>query len=127
MLDQARLYTALVRSRWGVVLERTVRELQGTPCIDLEQVQQPRQEIACARSFCHAVTEFVDLSKAVTEFASRVAVKLRQQGSLAGQIVVFKRERLCRHLTTSIFCSKYWCELTAATPNTLYPRSPRTE
>ena len=51
VLDLIRLDPAIVRSRWSVVLERTVRELQGTPCIDLEQVAQPKQEIACTRSF----------------------------------------------------------------------------
>ena len=35
VLDLVRLDPATVRSKWSVVLERTVRELQGTPCIDL--------------------------------------------------------------------------------------------
>jgi len=74
-----------------VVLERTVRELQGTPCIDLDHAPQPKQEIACTRSFGHPVTELADLSEAVTEFASRAAVKLRKQGSLASQVLCFIR------------------------------------
>src|SRR5450830_773531 len=86
VLDLIRLDPAMVRSRWGVVLERTVRELQGTPCIDLDQAPEPKQEIACTRSFGHPVTEFGDLNEAVTEFASRAAQKLRKQGSLAGQV-----------------------------------------
>ena len=81
----------MVRSRWSVVLERTVRELQGTACIDLEHAPQPKQEIACTRSFGHPVTALEDLSEAVTEFASRAAVKLRQQHSLVGQVLCFIR------------------------------------
>ena len=43
-----------VRSRWSVVLERTVRELQGLQCIELEDAPSPKKEIACTRSFGHA-------------------------------------------------------------------------
>jgi DNA polymerase V len=91
VLDLTRLDPAMVRSRWSVVLERTVRELQGTPCIDLDQAPAPRQEIACTRSFGHPVTELHHLAEAVTDFASRAAVKVRKQGSLAGQVLVFVR------------------------------------
>jgi DNA polymerase V len=72
-----------------VVLERTVREMQGRSCIDLDHAPAPKHEIACTRSFGHPVTEFKDLSEAVTEFASRAAVKLRKQASLVGQVLVF--------------------------------------
>ena len=36
VLNLTRLDPAMVRSRWSVILERTVRELQSTPCIDLD-------------------------------------------------------------------------------------------
>jgi DNA polymerase V len=91
VLDLARLEPRMVRSRWSVVLERTVRELQGMPCIALELAPVRKQEIACTRSFGHPVTRLADLSEAVTEFASRAAYKLRGQGSLAGQVLVFIR------------------------------------
>ena len=91
VLDLARLDAAMVRSRWSVMLERTVRELQGTPCIGFEDAPAPKQQIACTRSFGHPVTELHQLAEAVTEFASRAAAKLRKQGSLAGEILVFIR------------------------------------
>jgi len=91
VLDLARLDPAMVKSRWSVVLERTVRELQGTTCIELEHAPQSKQEIACTRSFGHPVTELHELAKAITEFASRAAQKLRKQGSLAGQVLCFIR------------------------------------
>jgi len=91
VLDLARLEPSMVRSRWSVVLERTVRELQGMPCIALELAPARKQEIACTRSFGHPVTSLADLSEAVTEFASRAAHKLRGQGSLTGQVLVFVR------------------------------------
>lgn len=91
VLDLARLDPAMVKSRWSVVLERTVRELQGTTCIELEHAPQSKQEIACTRSFGHPVTELNELAEAITEFASRAAQKLRKQGSLAGQVLCFIR------------------------------------
>jgi DNA polymerase V len=91
VLELTRLDAAMVKSRWSVMLERTVRELQGTPCIELDHAPVPKQQIACTRSFGHAVTELKDLSEAITEFASRAAQKLRKQSSLAGQVLVFIR------------------------------------
>ena len=81
VLDLVRLDPALVRGRWSVVLERTVRELQGVQCIDLDHSPAPKKEIACTRSFGHPVTELVQLNEAVSEFASRATEKLRKQSS----------------------------------------------
>ena len=91
VLDLVRADAATIRSKFSVVVERTVRELQGTQCIDLESTPQPKQEIACTRSFGHPVTELHELAEAVTEFASRAAQKLRKQHSLAGQVLCFVR------------------------------------
>jgi DNA polymerase V len=89
VLDLARMDTATVRKRWNVTLERTVREVLGMPCIDLDDVPAPKQQIACTRSFGRAVTELEPLMEAVSEFASRAAEKLRKQDSLAGELLVF--------------------------------------
>ena len=89
VLDLARLSPSMVRSRWGVLLERTVRELQGQPCMALEDVPPEKRQIACTRSFGHPVTALSDLTEAISEFTSRAAEKLRRQSSLAGQIHVF--------------------------------------
>lgn len=82
---------ATIRRRWSVTLEKTLRELQGTPCMTLDDEPPPKQEIACTRSFGHPVTELAALVEAVSEFASRAAEKLREQHSLAGQLLVFAR------------------------------------
>lgn len=68
-----------------------MRELQGLPCFALELAPARKQEIACTRSFGQPLTHLVDLGEAVTKFASRAAHKLRAQGSLAGQVLVFIR------------------------------------
>ncbi|MEY4644221.1 MAG: hypothetical protein RLZZ596_1052 [Pseudomonadota bacterium] len=91
VLDLMQLDPATVRRRWSVVLERTVRELQGTPCIALEDSPPAKQEIACTRSFGQVVSELWQLEEAVTTFASRAAEKLRRQDSAAAQVLTFIR------------------------------------
>ena len=91
VLDLARADPATIRRKFNVVVERTIRELQGTQCVDLENLPQPKQEIACTRSFGQPITELHELAEAVTEFASRAAQKLRKQHSLAGQVLCFIR------------------------------------
>ena len=88
-LDVARKDPATARRRWSVVVERTVRELQGQSCIALEDVPPAKKEIACTRSFGRAITALPDLIEAVTEFASRAAEKLRKQDGRAGQVLTF--------------------------------------
>ncbi len=82
---------ATIKRGWSVVLERTVRELHGIPCIELDDAPAARKEIAVTRSFGQAVTDLADLGQAVTTFASRASEKVRKQGSLAGQVLVFIR------------------------------------
>ena len=89
VLDLTQLDPATVRRRWSVVLERTVRELQGHPCIALETVANSKQEIACTRSFGQPITALPALIEAVSEFASRAGEKLRKQGGAASQVLVF--------------------------------------
>lgn len=88
-LDLVRLSPTMVRNKWSVGMERTVRELQGEPCISLEEAPPAKKQIACTRSFGYPVTDLHLLTEAVSDFASRTAEKLRAQNSFASQILVF--------------------------------------
>lgn len=90
-LDLSQLDPTTVRRGWSIVLERTVRELQGVSCVDINDAPAPKKEIACTRSFGMPITEFSQLSEAVTEFASRAAQKVRKQNSVAAKVLVFIR------------------------------------
>lgn len=79
---------ATIRSRFSVVLERTVQELNGIPCIEIEEVGKPRQQIIVSRSFGQAVTTLHDLSEALAGFATRAAEKLRCDGSVVSSVCV---------------------------------------
>ena len=75
-----------------MVLEKTVRELRGIDCIGAaegEDMPSAKLQILVSRSFGKAVTEVQAIVEAVSEFASRAAEKLRQQGSVAGAVQVF--------------------------------------
>ncbi|MFD2755654.1 Y-family DNA polymerase [Comamonas terrae] len=88
-LDLARMPAHAARDGWSVVLERTVRELQGVSCIPLELAPPPKQQIACTRSFGHAITTLPPLIEAVSEFATRAGEKLRFGNLRAGALLVF--------------------------------------
>lgn len=79
----------LMQSRFSVVMERTIRELNGVHCIPLEEAPPPKKQIVSSRSFGKPVTQLQDLMEAVAAYAARAAEKLRQEGQAAGAIQVF--------------------------------------
>jgi DNA polymerase V len=80
-----------IREQFNVTVVRTVIELNGIPCLDLEAITPDKQQIVCSRSFSRRLTEYQELSEALAEFCSRAAEKLRYQNSVAGHISVFLR------------------------------------
>lgn len=78
-----------LRGQFGVVMERTIRELRGESCLYLEEVAPSKKQIMTSRSFGEAVTSLPELRQAVTSFATRAAEKLRRQHSAAGALHVF--------------------------------------
>lgn len=91
VLELKRAPTKRIRAEFGVVLERTVAELNGEACLELDEVTPPRQQIICSRSFGVAVALLPDLEQAVIAYTTRAAEKLRSQHSLAGGIQVYIR------------------------------------
>ncbi len=91
VLDLKNSDPARIRKRFSVVLERTVAELNGISCIDLEEAAVQRQQIQSSRSFGMPVKSFEELSESVTLHVSRAAEKLRHQGSIAEGIQVHIR------------------------------------
>jgi DNA polymerase V len=80
-----------IRDQFSIVLARTVQELNGIPCIELEGTEKPRQQIMVSRSFGSEVTALEDLAESVAHFTTRATEKLRKDGSLAGSICVYIR------------------------------------
>ncbi|WP_046787907.1 Y-family DNA polymerase [Pseudomonas putida] len=81
--DLSRADPGLLRKTFSVVVEKTARELAGTPCLQLQDVDPPRQEICCSRMFGTRLTELAPIKEAVATYVMRASEKLRQQRSLA--------------------------------------------
>ncbi|MDD5412777.1 MAG: DUF4113 domain-containing protein, partial [Methylobacter sp.] len=80
-----------IQTQFDIVVSRTVMELNGIPCLRLEEIVPDKQQIVCSRSFSRRLTEYKELSEAMAEFCSRAAEKLRRQHSVTGYITVFIR------------------------------------
>lgn len=85
----ARAPSSAIRAIGGVTLERTQRELSGIPCLEMEEIPQPRKNTCCSRSFGKPVTALEELEEAVANYAVRATRKVRSDGSLACGLQVF--------------------------------------
>ncbi len=90
-LDLANASPRAIRDQFSVVLERTVRELNGESCIELEDIPPTKKQIVCSRSFGIKVTQFELLREAVCEYATRATEKLRKEQRQAKVMTVFIR------------------------------------
>lgn len=90
-LQLARMNPAFVRKNFNVVLERTVRELNGEACISLEEAPPAKQQIVCSRSFGERITTYEALRQAICQYAERAAEKLRGERQFCRHIAVFAK------------------------------------
>ncbi len=84
-LQLARTNPTFIRKNFNVVLERTVRELNGESCISLEDAPPPKQQIVCSRSFGEGITTYEAMRQAVCQHAE----KLRGERQFCRHIAVF--------------------------------------
>lgn len=82
-------HTPTLRAEFGVVIEKTQRELQGIACIDLQEAVPNKQQIISSRSFGSMVQDVDVLKDAMSTFVANACAKLRDQGSHASVIQVF--------------------------------------
>jgi DNA polymerase V len=78
-----------IRSNLKITGLKTIQELRGISCINLDDVNQPKKNIISSRSFSLEVTKYEHLQEAVANFAATAAHKLRGDKSIAGLITVF--------------------------------------
>lgn len=89
VLDFWSLNPSFIRARWGVVLERTWRELHGIPCIPFEENAKPKEQIIRSRAFGKPVTDIESVISAVSKHMSDACISLRRQKSVACEVGVF--------------------------------------
>ena len=90
-LDLKRADRIWIRKHMTVMGLQTVLELNGQPCIPMEQAPPPKKAICCSRSFGAYVRSLDGLREAVATYATRAAEKLRDQGSICSLVQVFVR------------------------------------
>ena len=99
-LEQLGITTALqladadpkfIRQHFSVVVERTVRELNGESCIALEDVAPTKKQIISSRAFGERITDKQQMREAISEYISRACKKLRQEQQQAKHLTVFLR------------------------------------
>ncbi len=76
----------MVLRTFGVTLSRTQRELQGNPCIALEEQEPDRQQILVSRSFGQRVEAHSEVQQAAATFAIRACEK---RGLVASGVWIF--------------------------------------
>ncbi|MHA6311186.1 translesion error-prone DNA polymerase V subunit UmuC [Pantoea sp. S-LA4] len=89
--DLAAQSTWTIRKHFNVVLERTVRELRGEPCLEMEEFVPVKQQIMCSRSFGSRISDYQQMRQAICAYAERAAEKLRQEKQYCRQVGVFVR------------------------------------
>jgi DNA polymerase V len=68
---------------------KTVLELRGYSCIEMDEAPAAKKSIVNSRSFGKQVSELSELQEAVSNYITRAAEKLRKQKSVAGHLMVF--------------------------------------
>ncbi len=76
---------------FSVTLQRTVMELRGVACLELEELARAKQQIISSRTFGTTIYTLAGLEEAISTYIARAAEKLRRQHSVAGAIQVFIR------------------------------------
>jgi len=89
VLDLQRADTRRIKRDFGIVLERTVAELNGESCLSLAEVEPAKKQIFSSRSFSELVEDLDTLTASVAHHAARAAEKLRQQRGTALEVCVF--------------------------------------
>ncbi|QEM80200.1 Y-family DNA polymerase [Halomonas binhaiensis] len=97
-LEELNIYTAwdlatanakVVRRASSINLERTIEELNGRPCLALEDVPPAKKQIYCTRGFGKRLDTLEPIQEAVALYASRAIDKLRAQNGLVTTLHVF--------------------------------------
>ncbi len=113
-LKAAGIHTALdlrganldwIKNQFGVQGVRTVSELRGQRCYELEENPPAKKGITVSRGFGRPITALVPLQEATSLYAARAGEKLRAEGLAAGVMSIFimtsrfaeKSKRYLRH------------------------------
>ena len=95
-LDLKRAPLKLLRSNFGIPMEKTAMELNGYACLEIEP-DAPQQTIITSRSFEFEISDLCKLKQIIAEFTDNACLRLRRQNSKAGGIVTLLQTNRFHH------------------------------
>ena len=89
VLDLARADPIRIRDRFSVVLMRTVLELQGTPCIPLEEERVGRDQLIFSGSFATPISTAAGMRQVLGVYAQQASARLARHELQASVLTAF--------------------------------------
>lgn len=74
------------RDEFGVLLERTIKELNGEPWIEFEERLPEAKQVMSSRSFGKRIDNYQDMREAITFHATNAAQRMRKKGLYTGAV-----------------------------------------
>jgi DNA polymerase V len=78
-----------IRDEFGVVVERTVKELNGEVHHELNEEMPDAKQVMSSRSFAERLTTLDALEQAISFHASTATARMREKGLYANAVMVF--------------------------------------
>lgn len=78
-----------IRKQFSVVAAKTLLELRGQVCFDIENPNAPSQSISCSRTFGTPITNLDELSESIATYTAIAATKLRRQKLFASGVNIY--------------------------------------
>lgn len=88
-LDLKRADDTWIKNYFSVLLLKTVWELRGIPCLQIEEVAPKKKSITSSKSFGRAVMSLKELEEALCSYIATASLKLRKQELIAQRLLCF--------------------------------------
>ncbi len=89
ILDLIRADPVALRDKFSVVMMRTVLELQGTPCIPMEEERIGRDQLIFSRSFSTPITTAAELRQVLSVYGQMASARLAKHDLQAKLLTAF--------------------------------------
>ncbi|GAB3528073.1 Y-family DNA polymerase [Pontibacter brevis] len=116
--DLSKMPDGWVKKNMAVTGLRTLLELRGQPCQDLEPETPDKKNICTSRSFGRPLTQLKDIEEALSTHTVRCATKLRKQNSCATGVTVFLMTNRFA-VTEQLYCNSRTIKLSQPTNSEL--------
>lgn len=89
VMDFVQASPLIIQDQFSIVMHRTLLELHGVPCIQLEHTPPARKQIISSRSFGERIYHIDDLKEAMSLYVMDAVNRLREEQQLCGCLIGF--------------------------------------